>query len=202
MEKINVPGNVMISNNARKHIEKIERNGNYRSSIKNINKMMDFVSSTPLDLRSTPNSWHAEKLRVNDEIICSFRINDNGDRFTYRVYKDGDVEVLGLLGHYKGTGYGLYSPNFGKISEMIAMFYNGDVVYDELMKMSEGILIKPSLEDVDKEQLVGLKEKMANGILTKDDIPEFEIIDGENHYYLNKSDVEEPALEEEQTHKM
>lgn len=200
MEKIYIPGNVMISNNARKHIEKIERNGNYRSSIKNINKMMDFVSSTPLDLRATPNSWHAEKLTVRGEIICSFRINDNGDRFTYKVYKDGDVEILGLLGHYKGTGYGLYSPNFGKISDMIAMFYNGDVVYDELMKMSEGVQVKPSLEYVDKEQLMSLKEKIASGTLTKDDITEFEIIDGENHYYLNRKEVEE--TKEEQTHKM
>ena len=198
MGRIYIPSNVILSRNAEKQIDKIESNANLHNLISDINDMMRFVSVSPLDLRSAPSGWRAEKLKSNGETVCSFRI-DGGNRFTYKVYKSGTVEVLGVLGHYKGTGYGLYGPNYDKTNEAITMFYNGDISYEELTKISSNVQLKPSLETTDKDKLLELKEKLSKGILTKEDIPEFEIIDGDNHYYLSKQDITSPQEEDKPT---
>ena len=201
MGKIYVPSNVYLSRNAEKQIVKIESNNNFEQLIDKINEMMEFVSNSPTYyVEARARGWKPEILSNNKNgADISFRITQ-GDRFTYHVSKNGEVEILGVLGHYKGTAYGLYKPRFDELEDLIKGFYEGNISYKEMLEKSNGAVIRPDFGGENKEELETMKEKIASGTIQKEDIKSLEIEDGENHFYLSREDIKEEKGEKEEEH--
>ena len=191
MSKIYVPSNVKLSGNARRNIQQIETNNNYDPLVSQIQEFLDFVSKCPTNTyEARQRGWQIEKLsKSKGSKVYSIRLTD-GDRFTYEV-RNGQVTVLGILGHYKGTTFASQKfDNFDSLLDETASFYYGLTSFEELLENCNGLNVVPDLEDKDdKYELLSLKERINNKSLLPSDIKSIEFIKDEEHLYFQKEDL-------------
>lgn len=192
--KIIVQSNIEVSKNVKKQIEEIENNTNYHFLIPRINEFFKFVSECPTNLfGARQRGYQVEKLNSKKgTTVFSIRIT-GGDRFTYSVDKNGNVTILGILGHYKGTNYESYvSPKFEPLFDSALSFFKGETTFFQLIEeFGEEIEIMPFVEENNKNKLMKLKEKIICKNITMDDIDGLEFIlkDNDDHLYFSKNDL-------------